>query len=205
MKLREGLTQPGVVGTDFIKDDIESTNGISTCGKEKKCGKFPGKPYSEIRSFRSWWSLIELAMSKDKPTQSHCSMLTARMYFPIRLGWAEQHWSEAWGPLPCIPLASLKWMQVKFKFLLWYCGEHPSHRELVSPIHPQPRLNSDKGKYIPNRYINAFSTKKARKDSQKWKKKNPNIPNSLIFLRNVVYGTLLNLHYSLNMLRLLHL
>lgn len=150
MKLRQRMTQPGIVGIDFIKGGIESTTGISTC-----------------------------AVSKDKPAQSHCRMLTARIYFPAKLDWAEQHWSEALGPLPCIPLASLKWIPIEFKFLLFYCGEHPSHQEVASPIHPQPCLNSGKGKYIPDRYIHAFSTKKARKDSHKWKTNN--IPNSLIF------------------------
>lgn len=46
-----GIDSAGVI--DFRKDDIESMNGISMCGKETKCGIFSGKPHSGIGTSRS--------------------------------------------------------------------------------------------------------------------------------------------------------
>lgn len=43
-----GIDLAGVI--DFIKEDIDSMNGISTCGQQTGCRKFSGKPHSGIRS-----------------------------------------------------------------------------------------------------------------------------------------------------------
>lgn len=53
IKLRQGLTQPGVVGIDFIKDAVELWVLKYECGKEAGYGHFLGKNHSGVRIFRS--------------------------------------------------------------------------------------------------------------------------------------------------------
>lgn len=100
-------------------------NSILHMWKGERYGKFSEKCHSGIRIFGSWWSLIKVAISKGKTDRSPKGF-TVGCSPPgcmSQEGWGDLSCSRSVScvPLPCIPLASPKLMQIKF----WSKGSTP--------------------------------------------------------------------------------